>query len=216
MNDYSQTGEQAAILKALGIMIEDTKAGGNLIDIRTLETKPGRFLDIGAWSATTFSNTRALFELGWSGIFLEPSPGPLKGLVEAYGRDEHAVVIGAAVTVTEGLVALEVTDDAVTAPAGSAEAGVWKERGGYYGTMLAPAISLQRLFDRFGGDFQMVSIDTEGTSVDLFVEMLRIGPRPRVVVVEHNDRIVEIANHAQNAGYTQVLLNGNNVVYRWG
>ena len=36
----------------------------------------GRALDIGAWVATTFSNTRALYERGWELVLVEPSPGP--------------------------------------------------------------------------------------------------------------------------------------------
>lgn len=203
MKDYSQTGEQAAILEALGYDGEPTSCRG-------------RFLDIGAWNPVALSNTRALWELGWSGVFIEPSPGPLRNLVKEYGNyPDRAMVIGGAVTVEGNLISLEVTDDAVSAPHGSLEHATWREKGGYYGTLHAPSICLAYLFARLGGDFDMVSIDTEGTSVDLFAEMIRIGPRPRCVVVEHNDRIVELNQFAQAAAYRQVLLNGNNAVFQW-
>lgn len=54
MKDYSQNREQAVILRNL--------AGIN-----------GTLLDIGANDGITFSNTRALVELGWSGVLVEPS-----------------------------------------------------------------------------------------------------------------------------------------------
>jgi len=54
MKDYSQRGEQIKILEHV--------AG-----------KMGAFLDIGAFDPFLFSNTRALYEMGWNGIFVEPS-----------------------------------------------------------------------------------------------------------------------------------------------
>jgi hypothetical protein len=76
-------------------------------------------------------------------------------------------------------------------------------------------MSMAEVFNQFGGDFEFVSIDTEGTSTDLFAEMVRVGPRPRVVVLEHDGRHVEIAQIAESAHYRQVHLNGTNVILQW-
>jgi FkbM family methyltransferase len=46
--------------------------------------KIGRFIDIGANDGITFSNTRALAELGWCGVFLEPSPKAFHKLKQLY------------------------------------------------------------------------------------------------------------------------------------
>jgi FkbM family methyltransferase len=206
MKDYSQTGEQAEILRIVQ---------AEMLVRLELGRAPGRFLDIGAWVPETFSNTRALFDQGWHGIYLEPSPGPVKALVKEYGMSDRAIVIAAAVTVNGGMVELQVTDDAVSCIPGSSGAKVWDKDGGFYGKLLVPSISMADLFTRFGGDFDMVSIDTEGTSAELFIAMLGTGVRPRCVVVEHDNRIVELAQYAQAASYRQALLNGNNVVYEW-
>ncbi len=151
MTDFSQTGEQAAILGALGV--SDSRSDYN----------SSRLLDIGAWHPLTFSNTRALWELGWSGIFIEPSPGPARTLVEEYGRSDRAIVIAAAVGVTSGLLEMEVTDDAVSmAVTDQLRMETWQSSGGFYGRLTVPVIALGDLFTRYGGDFEMVSIDTEG------------------------------------------------------
>jgi hypothetical protein len=178
-------------------------------------TEGGRFLDIGAFNATTFSNTRALYELGWSGILVEPSPGPLHGLVKAYGNDSRIKIIGGAITVQGGLLELEITDDAVTMAADAPQLEQWRSAGGFFGKLTVPSISMQQFFDQFGGAFDFVNIDTEGTSFDLFVSMLGIGPRPRCVCLEHDNRLVEIAQYAESANYRQVHLNGTNVIYEW-
>ena len=177
--------------------------------------EPQRFLDIGSWHPTDKSNTRALYELGWGGIVIEPSPGPVQNLIREYGgKDSRVQVIAAAITPDERkLIQLEVTDDAVTQPVESFNEA-WRDCG-YYGRLTVPCISVRSLFEMFGGDFEMVSIDTEGSSGAVFKAMLDAGPRPRCVVVEHDGAIVEISDHAQANHYQTVHLNGTNIVFRW-
>jgi len=38
------------------------------------KSRTGTFLDLGCNDCKTFSNTRALFELGWKGVLVDPSP----------------------------------------------------------------------------------------------------------------------------------------------
>lgn len=198
---YSQQDEERFILEC----VADVERG----------SLAGHFLDIGAFHATTFSNTRALIERGWAGVLIEPSPGPLHGLLKEYGRQPHVKILGAAITVQGGLLDLEVTDDAVTMPLGSPQLEQWQETGGFFGTLTVPSMSMRTLFDAISGAFDFVNIDTEGTSVDLFAEMLRLGPRPRCVCLEHDNRHVEIATHAEAASYRQIHLNSTNVILEW-
>lgn len=44
----------------------------------------GTFCDIGANDGITFSNTRRLYELGWRGVLVEPSPSAFKKLKQNY------------------------------------------------------------------------------------------------------------------------------------
>jgi len=74
VKDYSQYGEQDHILKAV---VDCWIAGVDPFPSH------GTFLDIGSWHPTIFSNTRALIELGWSGVIIEPSPGPFINLMRA-------------------------------------------------------------------------------------------------------------------------------------
>lgn len=197
MRDYSQTGEQAHILKAVeGI-------------------ERGRLLDIGSWDPEDKSNSRALIEMGWEAVLFEPSPGPLRDLLRFYKPIwERVYIVSNPVTVQGGMVRMHVTDDAVST-AHSANLEQWRETGGFYGVMNALSISIRDLFEHFGGDFQFVNFDVEGTSVDLFAEMCRVGPRPRCVCIEHDARHVELAGIAEAANYATVHLNGNNAVLRW-
>ena len=200
MTDYSQSGEQEYILKALGF---DDPAG----------EKPlgpiGHLLDIGAWNAKTFSNSRALIELGWSAVLFEPSPGPLRGLVEEYGNNPRVEVVGLPVTLLSEIIKLRCTDDALSADATNASHLKTWDGYGFYGTMTTRGLSLASVFEYWGG-FDFVSIDTEGTSVDLFALMIRLasGPfpvkLPRCVCVEHENRWDELRKAAELGNYRLV------------
>ncbi len=173
-----------------------------------------RLIEIGAWAPICFSNSRALIEIGWSALLIEPSPGPVKAQAMEYSHMERVQILAAAVTVEGGYLDLEITDDAVSQITGP-RIDEWRTTGGFYGRLTVPAIKAADLFERFGAGVEFVSIDVEGSSVDLFKAMCDLGPRPRVVVLEHDSRYVEVAQIAESANYQQIHLNGTNVILRW-
>jgi FkbM family methyltransferase len=189
---YSQYEEEKYILESVG-------------------ERTGTFLDIGAWHASQFSNTRRLFEIGWTGVLIEPSPEPFLGLLKEYGNDPMVSLICAAVGFEKCAVKMHATADAVST---SSEAVYrqWKNAGGYYGSFWAPQITIEDILNQFGG-FDFVNFDAEGISADLFIHYLRTGQRPRCMSVEHDDRLVEISQQAQKCGYKAIYTNGTNVVF---
>jgi hypothetical protein len=223
MKDYSQYGEQKYILQALG-----RNDPHYPLSVGDPYIKPGRLLEIGAFDPFAMSNSRALIELGWSAVIFEPSPGPLKSLVKEYGNNPKVEVVGLPVSLPDfTFMKLRITDDAVSADATN-QAHLKKWEGyGFYGTMTTYAVPLDRVFDLWG-PFDFVSIDTEGTSVDLFMEMCRLvwyagnenlplkgRQRPRCVVVEHDNRWDEMRKAAELGGYRLMhdpKENGTNVV----
>src|SRR6188768_2156012 len=61
----------------------------------------GCFMDVGAYQGTTFSNTRALAELGWSGVCIEPSPPAFWGLMQNYKGNTVVKLVNAAISYKE-------------------------------------------------------------------------------------------------------------------
>lgn len=209
----------------------------------------GRFLEIGAWDPITFSNTRALVLAGWEGVMVEPSPGPFVELLlcctkcgvgvdereplirgkrarkscptcgaVTYGYSEKLTLVLAAVGLEDGIVGMEVTDDALSTSNAENQA-IWGDSGGFYGVLRIPQITLEKIATQFGG-FDFISIDAEGTSVDLFSHAMALGWRPHVWAVEIDNRAAELAAIAEAAGYRSAndigygkLGNGTNVVW---
>ena len=188
---YSQNREQDAILSACTAAV-------------------GRFCDIGAWHAKDKSNTRALYELGWSGVLIEPSPEPFAGLKAEYGNDPRITLLNVAIGLESGTLEMHITADAVST-SDTATYEKWKPYVNYTDTVQVPCLSINELLTSHG-PFDMVSIDSEGTSVDLLHRLLELGWRPRCIVVEHDGRTTEALSHATECGYVAVMVNGENVV----
>lgn len=170
----------------------------------------GAFLDLGAYHPTEKSNTRALFELGWSGVMFEPSPGPMRALLAAYGNEPRITLIQAAVGIEAGLTSMWISEDAVSTSEDS-QHEIWKDAGGYVGKMLVPVITPPQIANQFGG-FDFVNLDVEGKSVDLFTYMLSLGWAPRCWSVEHDNRLAELLTAATAKGYVATMTNSCNVV----
>lgn len=149
MKNYSQHGEQDHILKFFG----DFK---------------GRFIDIGAFDGVTGSNTRALIELGWSGVSIEANPENFQTLL---GKKLNGVAcVNAAVMPKAGLEKFYFSaDQCGTCLDNPNLKAMLPVRSSYF----IAAVTPQMIADRLGDDFDFISLDVEG--VDL--EVLRaLGP----------------------------------------
>ncbi len=191
---YSQNDEERYILDACG------------------NIERGKILDIGAWDPKIFSNSRALIERGWDALLIEPSPRPLEALLREYGEKPNVQIVAACVGPEEALVSMQISADAVSTTTDSVSAQ-WSKAGAYYGRMWVPQITLQRIFNQFGG-FDFVNIDAEGMSAELFIELMNTEMLPRCVCVEHDSRLVEVGSAAARRGYAQIYVSQENAVYR--
>jgi FkbM family methyltransferase len=174
---------------------------------------PGRFLDIGAYNPKLFSNTRRLFELGWSGVMVEASPGPFLDLLIEYGSCERIQLVCAAVASKRGLLKFH-ANEAGTGTSNAAHYQKWRDATKYEGTIHVGAVSLEDLLHQFGRDFDFINIDVEGESAEMFLNALRDHRlRPKCWCVEHDGRQEELTLAALTAGYVREHLNGENVIF---
>lgn len=178
MNDHSQYGE-ASIVAAMfppGFI--------------------GRVAEIGAWSPTDKSNSRGFIEAGWSALLCEMSPGPLRNLIVEYGHHPKVNIVASAIVVepndeASALKALlprfQVTDDALTTN-DAAVFNTWKDAGGgYFGSAYFATTTVRQLFVKFPQHYDVISIDAEGTSVELLAEAMAVRD-PHAFIVEHDNQ----------------------------
>lgn len=176
-------------------------------------------LEIGAYHPTVLSNSRLLIENGWKALLIEASPYCAANLIDEYGKNPNVQIINAAVAVagaTHRLIKMKLTRDA-TSTAGDPWPGTT-----YNGEAWVPMITVEEMLMQFGPNFDVVSIDAEGTSVELAVDYIkRVWPRPKLLIVEHATkcqcgaeatRIVEFFAQVQEFGYHIARINGENLI----
>jgi FkbM family methyltransferase len=170
-----------------------------------------RWLDVGACHFKTLSNTRALYELGWSGVMVEAAPAMMAGLVRDLGTDERIELVNAAMATEKRLATLYVTDDIL-----STTVKEWREErdaaAKWLGRMRIQTVTFADISNWFEG-FEFVNIDTEGTSVDLAFAMLDTGWRPQCCCIENDGRMNELCSKFTQTGYKLVYASGENGVF---
>jgi FkbM family methyltransferase len=172
----------------------------------------GRFLEIGAYNPKLFSNTRRLFELGWSGVMIEPSPGPFLDLFIEYGTCDRVELVCAAVGVERDIKRFHWSEDMV-GTTDEAHYQKWRSRAAFEGVFFTPVVTVIDLTSAFGRDFDFVNIDVEGGSAELFLDAVNYL-KPKCWCVEHDHRQQELIPMAKAHSYDLVHLNTENLIFR--
>ena len=176
----------------------------------------GNLLDIGAWWPTNLSNSRALIERGWSATLVEPSPGPMRVLLEEYGKNDKIKLLQAAVSTDGELVTFEVTDYPVSTSDHKVYS-LWQTDPNtqYLGSLTVPSITIHALLDRDRyGQFDFMDIDAEGQSVNIALDLLEFKGDilPQCLCVEHDGEHERLRGTAIARGYTKFHLTSENLV----
>lgn len=181
--NYSQNDEQEAILRYFG------------------ETT-GSLLDIGAFDGITFSNSRALLELGWVGVLVEPDPFNLQKLI-ANTSKLNCDVICAAVGPEQKLsrLCIETTEDRGWASTIS-EKLMRPDRilSPLAAQVYVPTLTLADIMRLRERSFDFISIDAEGMDFEILKTM------PKKMLSEVKLLSIEPMDLTQRAEIYEYLL----------
>ena len=122
----------------------------------------GTFLDIGAYHPETFSNTRALFDRGWSGICVEPSPNCYPTLKEFY-KDTNVEVYNCAGGNETGVIEFYDSNGDALSSTDTDHVKLWeKNYGSVFSKIKVECFTLNDLIEKsIHKNFDFVSIDVE-------------------------------------------------------
>lgn len=150
MKDHSQHGEQQIVLDFF-------------------DGKPtGRFLDIGAYDGFNGSNTRALADQSWLGLLIEASPRIFAKLVINCRGNSNLICVNAAVMARCGFTQFhDIEEQCGTCQLVHQPANVVKD------SFWLNATCPEMIADQFGDTYQFVSLDIEGSDLEV---LKRMGP----------------------------------------
>jgi FkbM family methyltransferase len=147
-HDFSQSGEQ------------------KWIQAFADRSGPGRFLDIGAYDGVTGSNSRWLALHGWEGVCVEPAAAAFHALAELYHDRQDVMCVQALVGRTAGLQRFWYSPTDLVSTTENAHYALWQDAARFVDTVVCQ-VTLDELLAYDPGRFDVVSIDTEGTSIEL-------------------------------------------------
>lgn len=202
--NYSQNLEQEAIIKYFG----DYK---------------GTFLDLGSNDGVTLSNTRALAELGWCGVLVEPSPQAFPKLKKLYEEEKKGCfyLYNCAIGKHNGKGVLHDSGELLkTGDRALVSTMVKKETERFskvvpYDEVEVKVYRWKTFFNRLTiKKFDFVSIDCEGLDIDILKQMDLNALEVKCLCIEFNgnqtlkgeiDKIME--------GFKIIYTSGENLIY---
>lgn len=175
------------------------------------QRKPnGYFVDIGAGDGVLDSNTRALYQLGWSGLLIEASRTRFAQLVANYSASHRVALVHACVDRFTGL------GDFYECPKqlnwSTADEAWMKECGGRFINSPCLHVRLDALNIAPHPDF--LSIDTEGLDASI-LEAMPDDFKPRLILceIDKGDAAQRIQQTMTKRGYGPVWKTIGNAAY---
>ena len=177
----------------------------------------GLFLEVGAFNPITFSNTRALVELQWKGIYIEPSPTCFEAFVKEYNDNKNISLIKAALGNKDGLV--KFYDSIGDALSSTSVQHKEKWEAGYdvkFNEIEVLMVSVTSFTEKLliqGNEIDFLNLDVESTNIELF----NLFPdwfweQLKMICIEHDSQQDYIISKLQPFGFKELHRNGENLI----
>lgn len=180
--------------------------------VRFFGDRIGRFLDIGAWDAEIFSNTRSLFEMGWGGVLVEPSPVCFRKIMKAYRGVDRIGLVNAAVANDASIKRFYATEDALSTFE-TLHRDIWAQRQAVpFREMYLRTVTVPELLRVFPGPYEFLNIDVEGGSWELLQSFPLDEMQTLLLCIEYEDHLNEIETYCGTLGFSRVHWTNENLL----
>jgi len=173
----------------------------------------GKFIDIGAFHVFMFSNVRALFEQGWSGVLVEPAPSNYKAIADHYEGEERIKVLNVAIGETTGEIDFYESDGDAVGTSDEGHMTKWGNAGVKYTKIKVPQVSVAEFMEQYAKDIDFLSIDTEATNMAVFRSIPEyVWRQIKMACIEHDLHQEEIKETLSEYGFFTLYVNGENII----
>lgn len=173
----------------------------------------GKLLEIGAFHPFKFSNSRALYEKGWSMIMLEPNPICYKALSDEYSNDDRVKLLEYAITDTDGTIEFYQPGGDAIGTTDMNHKQKWEKANVKYNKITVNTMSMNTLLEKYGKDINFLNLDVEGKNLELF----NLIPNDffnslKLICVEHDGNHKYMETKLSSLGFNKLLYNGENLI----
>ena len=173
---------------------------------------PGRFYDIGAWNGVKFSNVLALIERDWHGVMVEPEFESFRALIGNMAPYINQVqLVNAAVAINSSVVPFWSSNGDAVSTLDTAHRDLWSEAIGGMRKYFIKTMALTELFNAFG-PAEFISLDVEGTNLELFKALPFHWNELSLIVAEHEGNIDEMCQIAAPFGFAKIHTTSENLI----
>lgn len=198
---YSQNNEEQVIVSFFG-------------------NKIGNLLDIGANDGITFSNSRKLLELGWSGELIEPAEKPFNKLKELYKDNKKVKLHNIAISDLRG----ELTFYSSGEHVGNGDSDllstlsiVDKQKWENSTVYLESKVQSLKWLDFYNWQiYDFINIDAEGYDLSILKQMDLKELGCKCLCIEHNGhQYNDIMRELRRYNMKTLLVNNENLISVW-
>jgi len=202
--------------------ISYSQYGEDLALLTLFQGKVGSYIDVGAHHPDRFSNTRLLYQKGWSGINVEANPHLVDRLKQKRPRD---ITLWGSVG-TSSITRFSIFED----PSISTSQPNWKANYLNMGNVVAeeievPGITVRSLIERYfeKSRLELLLIDAEGSDFDVLksleLETLDVTKHPEWILVETSYPVErslseETVQYVKNFDYVPYLVLPTSTILR--
>ena len=193
-----------------------SQTGEDILLLPWLSEGEGRYVDVGAGHPRLASNTFGLYKRGWRGVLVEPNPQSARYLAQVRKGDQ---VVVAAIGLENGKTTLHVFDQDFYSSISSQQVAKLCDSGlrpnQEIEVEIVPLSSLGLVANPF--EPTLLSVDCEGTDLEVLCSNDWDTYRPRVVLVEESFRTIEdptpIRQFLNEQGYALLGHTGATAMY---
>lgn len=198
---YSQNNEEQVIVSFFG-------------------NKVGNLIDIGANDGITFSNSRKLLELGWSGELIEPAEKPFNKLKELYKDNKKVKLHNIAISDLRG----ELTFYSSGEHVGNGDSDllstlsiVDKQKWENSTVYLESKVQSLKWLDFYNWQiYDFINIDAEGYDLNILKQMDLKELGCKCLCIEHNGhQYNDIMRELRRYNMKTLLVNNENLISVW-
>lgn len=172
----------------------------------------GQLIDIGAYNPFIFSNTRKLYECGWTCSFVEPSKLCFESFMKEYANDKNVKLFNFALGDHNGIVDFyECKGDALSTTS-TEHLKKWKTYAHMFSKIVAEVKDINEFLSNYNC-IDFLSIDVESTNLELF-NAIKDEHLEKITMlcIEHDRNHDEIYNKMLKFNHKILLFNGENLI----